>query len=79
LKFLGENNLVDGLPSIQHVDALCESCAFRKYHRNVFPKGKARRAQNKLNWCMQTFVGLCELSHLTAESILLSLLMIIAG
>jgi transposase InsO family protein len=48
LKFLGENNLVDGLPLIQHVDALCESCVFGKHHRNVFPKGEARRASKQI-------------------------------
>ena len=48
LKFLGENNLVDGLPLIQHVDALCESCVFGKHHRNVFPKGEARRPSKQI-------------------------------
>jgi hypothetical protein len=41
---LVENSLVHGLPSIQHVVDLCESCVFEKHQRNTFPQAKARRA-----------------------------------
>ncbi|GKV46270.1 hypothetical protein SLEP1_g53265 [Rubroshorea leprosula] len=33
-----------GLPIIEQVDGVCESCVYGKHHWDAFPKGKARRA-----------------------------------
>ncbi|GKV31343.1 hypothetical protein SLEP1_g40039 [Rubroshorea leprosula] len=44
LVHLSKQNLVLGLPIIEQVDGVCESCVYGKQHRDAFPKGKARRA-----------------------------------
>ena len=44
LSLLSNQNLVDGLPMIKHVNAVCESCVLGKQHRDSFPKSCSMRA-----------------------------------
>ena len=44
LNYLSHNNLVDGMPLIQHIGEICESCVFGKQHREAFQKDNARQA-----------------------------------
>ncbi|KAL0424086.1 UNVERIFIED_CONTAM: Retrovirus-related Pol polyprotein from transposon TNT 1-94 [Sesamum radiatum] len=44
LSLLSNQNLVDGLPMITHIDAVCESCVVGKQHRDSFPKNSNKRA-----------------------------------
>ncbi|TXG59678.1 hypothetical protein EZV62_014251 [Acer yangbiense] len=44
LKQLASRKMVSGLPSINPLDRVCETCVLGKKHRNPFPIGKAWRA-----------------------------------
>ncbi|GMJ02182.1 hypothetical protein HRI_003887400 [Hibiscus trionum] len=44
LSLLSNQKLVDGLPAIRPIDALCESCVVGKQHRDTFPKSSNMRA-----------------------------------
>ena len=57
LNLLSHNNLVDGMPQIQHVGEICESCVFGKQHREAFHKGNARRASELIELVHVTYVG----------------------
>lgn len=48
LKLLSKTNMVNGLPSINHPDQLCEACVKGKQHRQKFEVGKSRRARRPL-------------------------------
>ncbi|KAL4289903.1 hypothetical protein GQ457_14G000940 [Hibiscus cannabinus] len=44
LSLLSNQNLVDGLPMIRRIDAVCESCVVGKQHRDPFSKSSNMRA-----------------------------------
>ncbi|KAL4367130.1 hypothetical protein GQ457_05G027260 [Hibiscus cannabinus] len=44
LSLLSNQNLVDGLPMIRRIDAVCESCVVGKQHRDPFSKTSNMRA-----------------------------------
>lgn len=48
LKLMSDQDLVLGLPKIQHENDVCESCALGKQHRDSFPKRHAWRATEPL-------------------------------
>ena len=48
LKLLVQNNMVKGLPTIDIPDRACEGCLLGKQHRNSFPIGKSKRAEQPL-------------------------------
>lgn len=43
-----KEHMVRGIPNIKKQDQVCESCVFGKHHRNPFPSGIARRADQPL-------------------------------
>ena len=48
LKSMGDNNMVDGIPSINHQNQLCEACLLRKHARRSFPKETTSRTSKPL-------------------------------
>ncbi|KAL4334611.1 hypothetical protein GQ457_07G011520 [Hibiscus cannabinus] len=46
LSLLSNQNLVDGLPMIRRINAVCESCVVGKQHRDPFSKSSNMRASN---------------------------------
>ncbi|KAK2985746.1 hypothetical protein RJ640_005446 [Escallonia rubra] len=48
LKLLSTKNMVNGLPSIDQPDQLCEGCLVGKQHRHSFPKESISRAKAPL-------------------------------
>lgn len=48
LKTLYEKNMVEGLPNINNPIEMCEDCIVGKQHRDSFPRGKAWRAEQRL-------------------------------
>jgi transposase InsO family protein len=48
LKELGAKSMVDGLPLIDRVDEVCDSCALGKHQRHVFPQVASYRAESGL-------------------------------
>ncbi len=48
LKLLANKEMVTGLPSIGELEKVCEGCALGKQTRKPFPKGKAKRDNQKL-------------------------------
>ncbi|KAK2989292.1 hypothetical protein RJ640_027329 [Escallonia rubra] len=48
LKLLSMKNMVNGLPSIDQPDQLCEACLVGKQHRHSFPKESISRAKASL-------------------------------
>ena len=48
LRRLAQEDMVRGLPSIEHVDEVCDSCLAGKQRRLAFPSEAAYRAQHKL-------------------------------
>lgn len=48
LKSMGDKNMVDGIPSINHPNQLCEACLLGKHARMSFPKETTSREINPL-------------------------------
>ncbi|XP_015164075.1 peptidyl-prolyl cis-trans isomerase CYP19-4-like [Solanum tuberosum] len=48
LKSMGDKNMVDGIPSINHPNQLCEACLLGKYARRSFPKETTSRTSKPL-------------------------------
>lgn len=48
LQLLSNKNMVNGLPSINPLEYVCESCALGKQAKNSFPVGKSKRVTSKL-------------------------------
>ncbi|PKA48313.1 Retrovirus-related Pol polyprotein from transposon TNT 1-94 [Apostasia shenzhenica] len=48
LKLLYEKKMVDGLPSIDVMNEVCEGCIYGKHQRSSFPVGKSWRARKPL-------------------------------
>ncbi|KAH0781853.1 hypothetical protein KY290_001451 [Solanum tuberosum] len=48
LKSMGAKNMVDGIPSINHPNQLCEACLLGKHARRSFPKETTSRTSYKL-------------------------------
>jgi hypothetical protein len=48
LKLLGQKKMVNGLPSINQPDQLCEGCLVGKQFRKNFPKESTTRANEPL-------------------------------
>ena len=40
--------MVRGIPNINRQEQICECCIFGKHHRDPFPSGEARRANQPL-------------------------------
>ncbi|XP_039135312.1 uncharacterized protein LOC120272535 [Dioscorea cayenensis subsp. rotundata] len=56
LNYLNEHKLVDGLPTITHIQP-CEACALGKQAHRAFPKGQAYRATTPLELVHGDLVG----------------------
>lgn len=56
LNYLNEHQLVDGLPTITHIQP-CEACALGKQAHRAFPKGQAYRATAPLELVHGDLVG----------------------
>ena len=48
LKSMGDKNMVDGIPSINHPKQLCETCLLGKHARRSFPKETTSRTSKPL-------------------------------
>ena len=48
LKSMGDKNMVDGTPSINHPNQLCEACILGKDERRSFPKETTSRTSKSL-------------------------------
>ena len=48
MRKLGRDELVRGLPVIDHVDQVCEDCVLAKQKRTSFPQAAKFRAEEKL-------------------------------
>jgi hypothetical protein len=46
--------MVHGLPTVNHVEQVCEDCVLAKQKRASFPKVAKYRAQEQLNWSTET-------------------------
>ena len=48
LKSMGDKNMVDGIPLINHPNQLCEACILGKHERRSFPKETTSRTSKPL-------------------------------
>ena len=48
LKSMGDKNTVDGIPSINHPNQLCEACLLGKHARRIFQKMTTSRTSKTL-------------------------------
>lgn len=49
IKIISKQKMVKGLPSINHLNQLCEGCLLGKHFRKSFPKQKTSRAKGPLD------------------------------
>ena len=61
LKSMGDKNMVDGIPSINHPNQLCEACLLGKDARTSFPKDTTSRTSKPLQLVHTDVCGLIDL------------------
>ena len=65
LQFLSKNEMVRGLPSISHLDQVCEGCILGKQFKKGFPNESSSRAQKPLELIHTDVCGLIKPSSIT--------------
>jgi hypothetical protein len=57
LRRLGKEEMARGMPKIDHVEQVCDTCVTTKQRRRSFPAAATYVLRITLNWCMVISVG----------------------